>query len=287
MARTLIGTGITDNKGNAILNKDAQGQSIEGYIGTGAGEVDIIAEVESDGKVLVSNTVTIMDGESTDTITLSTNKSVLSHADNDSALLTATTTPNKTVKWYVGNTLVATNTSDNTGVATYTYDSQGSGDVVIKAMVGSSEATQSIEDCIKYIQNPTTSSDLNISVPSSAQITYKMIKTGTVSGKGGCNLLLQDNSSHDYYIGNWATSTDNGVLIRNHGSSSNLVDQRCSGIIVNTQHLIGVTYDNNGNWTYFKDNEVKSFTANYIPTKITTIDNGQQSTMTDLKVKPL
>ncbi|WP_405296353.1 hypothetical protein [Methanobrevibacter sp.] len=179
--------------------------------------------------------------------------------------------------------------TDANGQASYTYTSAGVGDVVIKAIPDSRsllQETYAIEDCIKYIQNPTSSSGLNISVPSSAQITYKMIKTGIGANKGGCSLLLQDNSSHDYYIGNWSSDAYNGVLIRNRGSSSNLVDQRCSDIIVNTQHLIGVTY-NDGSWTYFKDNEVKSFTANYTPTKITTIDNGQQSTMSDLKVKPL
>ena len=44
MARRLIGTGITNSQGVAIMNKDAQGNTITGYTGVGAGRLQIIAE---------------------------------------------------------------------------------------------------------------------------------------------------------------------------------------------------------------------------------------------------
>ena len=44
MARRLIGTGITNAQGIAIMNKDAQGETITGYTGVGAGKLQIIAE---------------------------------------------------------------------------------------------------------------------------------------------------------------------------------------------------------------------------------------------------
>lgn len=44
MARRLIGTGVTNSQGIAIMNKDAQGNPITGYTGTGAGRLQIIAE---------------------------------------------------------------------------------------------------------------------------------------------------------------------------------------------------------------------------------------------------
>ena len=44
MARRLIGTGITNSQGVAIMNKDAQGNPITGYTGVGAGRLQIVAE---------------------------------------------------------------------------------------------------------------------------------------------------------------------------------------------------------------------------------------------------
>lgn len=104
------------------------------------------------------------------------------------------------------------------------------------------------------------------------------------STSGGINIQLID-SSHTYFVGNWASDGTNGLLIRNTGSSTNLVNQTCSNITANTEYTLGVTYDN-GDWTYFKDNEVKSFSANYTPTKINIIQV-QQGTIKDLIIKPL
>ena len=77
----------------------------------------------------------------------------------------------------------------------------------------------------------------------------------------------------------------NGLLIRNTGSSSNLVNQTCSDFPANTEVVLGVSY-NNGSWTVFKDDEVQSVTANYTPTTLNIIQI-QQGTMTDLIIKPL
>ena len=44
MARRLIGTGITNAQGIAIMDKDAQGETITGYTGVGAGKLQIVAE---------------------------------------------------------------------------------------------------------------------------------------------------------------------------------------------------------------------------------------------------
>ena len=56
MARTLIGYGITNNQGIAKLDHDANDQSIEGYVGEGAGSINIKAECG-----LLSKTYSVMD----------------------------------------------------------------------------------------------------------------------------------------------------------------------------------------------------------------------------------
>ena len=141
-----------------------------------------------------------------------------------------------------------------------------------------------VEDCWRYIANPSFCTSCNFDLPSSALISYRMSKPRIDSSSGGVNIQLTD-ASHTYFIGNWSSGGDNGVLIRNTGSSSNIVDQRCSNISSNTECILGITYDE-GDWTYFKNNEVKSFSANYAPTKINIIQI-QQGYMKDLKIKPL
>ena len=159
---------------------------------------------------------------------------------------------------------------------------EGVGDLNIKAECRLLIQTCNIEDCTYYRTTPTACSNCNISIPSNAEISYTMKHIGN----NGICIQLQD-SSHTYFIGNWASSYANGVLIRNTGSSSNLVDKRVSDIPSSTEVDISVSYDN-GNWVYSANGENISFTANYTPTKISVIENNKgNSYMKDLKVKPL
>ena len=57
MARRLIGTGVTNSQGIAIMNKDANGNTISGYTGVGAGKLQIVAE----SGTLQSETYEILD----------------------------------------------------------------------------------------------------------------------------------------------------------------------------------------------------------------------------------
>ena len=104
---------------------------------------------------------------------------------------------------------------------------------------------------------------------------------------GGVSLLLQD-SSHNYYIGNWSSTGSNGVLVRNIGSTQNLVSQTVADLSYNVEHTIRCKYDN-GSWEYNMDNNKKTFSANYTPTKLVTIDitSNTQSYMKDLLIMKL
>lgn len=95
MAKRLLGTGVTDSSGVAVMNKDAQGQTINGYTGTGAGEIDIVAEVElEDSSILVSETYGVLDAKSYDdgTATLSdywTNTNALTRNSDNTTTFSA------------------------------------------------------------------------------------------------------------------------------------------------------------------------------------------------------
>ena len=188
-----------------------------------------------------------------------------------------------------GSTTISSGTTsatDANGQATISYNGTGVGDVdvIVSKSSMSLQETFVIEDCVYYNANPTNCSSCNIDLPSKASVSFLMSKPVIGSGAGGVNIQLTD-SSHTYFVGNWSSDGNNGLLIRNTGSSTNLVNQQCTAISANTEYLMGVTY-NNGSWTYFKDTEVKSVTANYTPTKINVVQI-QQGYMKDLKVKVL
>lgn len=84
---------------------------------------------------------------------LSTNKSILSYYDSESATLTATYTSGATMELYNAstNTKIGNFTDNNDGTYTYTYSANGTGDIYLKAKVGSTESTSIlIEDCLFY-----------------------------------------------------------------------------------------------------------------------------------------
>ena len=91
----------------------------------------------------------------TQTLTLSSDKSILSYADSETATLTATlsggTVSGQTIEFFNGNTSMGTATTDSNGVATKSYASAGVGDVSFTAEVGSLVSeTYIIEDCFQY-----------------------------------------------------------------------------------------------------------------------------------------
>lgn len=64
MSKRLIGYGYTNANGVATLDYDAEGNELQssGYVGTGAGEVDISASAVIDGSTFVSEPSSVIDG---------------------------------------------------------------------------------------------------------------------------------------------------------------------------------------------------------------------------------
>ena len=97
------------------------------------------------------------------TLVKSAGKQILSYADSGASpeteycTVTATALDSnnqgvsgQSVVFKVGTTTVATETTDSNGEASYTYTSQGSGDVVLSAECSSLIQTYSIQDCWVY-----------------------------------------------------------------------------------------------------------------------------------------
>lgn len=226
---------------------------------------------------------------------LVSNKNILSYYDEDEATVTVTITngldiTEQSLDYVVTDSLDQTIDSGTglqitNGVGVISYTSRGIGDVTITASYQGYSESIVLEDCYYYDANPVHNTSMNIPLPSNAKISYDMRKTGMVDGKGGPCLTLED-STYNYLIGNWSSTGYNGFLLRTKGSSSNIINQQCSQLTTNTDYNIWFTYDN-GAGGYGLNNETLSFNLQYIPTKLTKIEIGQQATMNNLKVKVL
>ena len=93
-----------------------------------------------------------------DSVSLTSNKSILSYADSESATLSATVLDsdsepleNVTVEFFKGTTSLGTADTNSSGVATKTYASAGAGDLSFTAKVGSLVSeTYAVQDCYVY-----------------------------------------------------------------------------------------------------------------------------------------
>lgn len=144
---TLLGTAITDLNGIATYT----------YTPSQPGNFTFhtVFEGTENFTNCTSNNVNVTVINSQISLVLEADKSILSHYDNDNCTLTATLYDNNntpmeglSVVFKNGNIVLDTITTDSGGVATYTYNSQGVGDVTITAECMNLTKTLSIEDCI-------------------------------------------------------------------------------------------------------------------------------------------
>lgn len=144
---TLLGTGITDLNGVATYT----------YTPSQLGNFTFhtVFEGTENFTNCTSNNVNITVINAPTSLILQADKPILSHYDNDNCTLTATVYGNDntpmeglSVVFKNGDIVLDTITTDSGGVATYTYNSQGVGDVTITAECMNLTKTLSIEDCI-------------------------------------------------------------------------------------------------------------------------------------------
>ena len=160
----------------------------------------------SDGLTTLANRILDVPQGSCLTLDLTSDKSILSYADTESATLTATVTNNGTpksgesVQFYIDDVAwgspVTTNAS---GVATKTYNSSGVGDITVKAECRLLSETYDIEDCLFYTpseyectpsNNYITISDLSdTALPSEFELSFDY-KT---NAEGRCGVFSKNN----------------------------------------------------------------------------------------------
>lgn len=157
---TLLGTAITDLNGIATYT----------YTPSQLGNFTFhtVFEGTENFTNCNSNNVNITVINAPTSLVLEADKSILSHYDNDNCTLTATLYNNNNtpmeglgVVFKNGDIVLATITTNSSGVAEYTYNSQGVGDVTITAECMNLQETYSIQDCSYYNTTEVTRSSTN------------------------------------------------------------------------------------------------------------------------------
>ena len=144
----------------------------------------------SDGLTTLANKILdVPQGSECLTIELTSDKSILSYYDSETATLTATVRENgvvvsgKTVEFFKGSSSLGTATTNSSGIATKSYSSTGAGDVTFKATCESIDSsTITVEDCIFYGLN-TNAFTIPSSTTFSSNGTYITASTSTSSEK--------------------------------------------------------------------------------------------------------
>lgn len=251
-------------------------------------------------------------GTSSYNVALTSNKSILSYYDSESAILTATVTDGSdnpvadvTVEFFNGSTSMGTATTNSSGIATKTYASTGAGDLSFTASVGSlSSETYSIEDCIIANVNKTytgtSSSDTVYSlgydeIADLSNIDFEMEWTFRETAFG-CDVCL--GASSEFSVS--PIKSNYRVLLGNSRTGAIRYGYRTTSTSASTSGSMSTNTDvpmkivkNGTSFTYYVNNnqlgtKTVSFWTNYNMFGLHTVQwNTGTTTISNLKIKPL
>jgi len=229
------------------------------------------------------------------TITITSDKTVLSYSDSDKATLTITIldeddnpVQSQNVVIKNGLTVLDTVQTGSDGTVEYEYSAQGLGDVTLTIECGEVSETITIEDCLYYHPNAITDNqELSISnFPTNFKVTYTSLWFKTGDNKKCC-LEIGEDANNNMFFGALGDSTSSGGIYKRINGTMRVIDERCginpSNIYVNHEFRYsdgevyykgGYANPNTGTYEYT--------IRDYISTNI-----GTGSQMTELKIKPL
>ena len=159
---TFIGTLSNDNKVLYVGEEDNNSSVLLNFENKTVSSLyinnkEVQSIVTSDNIVLYEKSSSSISVSEPSSIDLSASKTILSHYANENTILTATVLDendspcqNKDIVFNVDGYDEATVRTNNNGVATYTYNSEGIGDVLITAIYNNLSDSLIIEDCQYY-----------------------------------------------------------------------------------------------------------------------------------------
>lgn len=302
---TLLGTGITDLNGVATYT----------YTPSQLGNFTFhtVFEGTENFTNCTSNNVNITVINAPTSLVLEADKSILSHYNNDDCVLTATLYDNNNtpmeglgVVFKNGDIVLATITTDSSGVAEYTYNSQGVGDVTITAECMNLTKTLGIEDCIianvnaSYTGTSTSDTVYSLGYDEIADLSsidfefsFKFHQTNY-----GCDVCLGASSeftvspiksNYRIFIGN--SGGGNTRCGYRSTSTSNIGGSTSGEVSLNTTHNMKIVKEGDFFKYYFNDRllgskTITGFWADYHMFGVHTVQwNRGTTTISDLKIK--
>ena len=164
----------------------------------------------------VNRTIHIVEEILYDGISLSSDKSILSYHDSESATLTAqlkngtsdVAISGVAIEWFVDDVSQGSINTNNSGRSVFTYNSAGVGDVTIEAKLGSSSSEIFVvEDCIYWNETEVTRSTTNgstiydnnlaIALPSNCEITLEAWSNNSTTGSGEHRFFMLPKSQYN------------------------------------------------------------------------------------------
>ena len=233
-------------------------------------------------------------GATVDSLTLTSDKSILSYADSQSATLTVTAydssnnpVPNASVGLYKNGTYWDTITTNNNGVATKTYNSTGAGDINITAISSITYQTILIEDCSRYNNtNINSVIEVNYPLPSGDwSIEFDSYKTSESTSNNQCHVDLGVVANRITYGQTTGSGDCNIIEVHNSSVAQSITNGSVTLNEVITHKLEFI----NGIYYYTNPNGTVNLTPQYItnPTEITTLRVGSYNRLNNLKIKPM
>ena len=279
---TLLGTAITDLNGIATYT----------YTPSQLGNFTFNAVFEGTKNFTNcnSNNMNVTVINSPTSLVLEADKSILSYYDNDNCVLTATLYDNDNtpmeglvVVFKTGDIVLATITTDSGGVAEYTYNSQGVGDVTITAERMNLVQTYELHDIYFYrgqeysltkssgnVLNQACDPNVALTLPSNCEISFEIYSTGGTSSNEH-RFFIQPNSL--YVVG---TQPSKGLFVHNTGpsgingqfgyrdSTTKTIGSGFDGFSTNEYHTVKFVRNGTSVTCYFDDAQKGSKTINFL-----------------------
>ena len=238
-------------------------------------------------------------------IDLTGTKSILSFADSEQSVLTATVLDENEdpiegvdVNLYNGSTLWDTLTTGSDGTVSKTYTSQGSGDIVFTAEVDGTLLTKTfvIHDYWYYTSTaPSRSStdigsgyyneifDTPINLPSAFELEY----TGSITSSGDKmgTIILGETTDNFYYNG---TNQRNLICAISRNGSRAVLSQKQNIVPSTGSMTIKLTYSNGVHTISYGSETLTVSNSEYTPSKLLGFFITKNNTViSEIKVKPL
>ena len=227
-------------------------------------------------------------------LSVTSDKSVLSYADSDSATITATLLDSsdvpisgETVQLYDNDdTLIGTMTDNNDGTYSYTYNSQGIGDIELYAKTGNiTSETITIEDCTYYNTNSYSDPGHTFNVALPTHFTLEYVLKQTNSNYSAPYVDIGDSTNNRMLVGQYARAGANGLVIYKSSSTTHTYSTNPT---LNQENTIWFKYD--GTKYYYKLNNgtvMEVADANVTLTKLIHSETASGGYLKNIKIKPL